>query len=163
PPRTIGLTISRSIIGGMHEDLDVTNNGLKPVRFQLEVALRCDFADIFEVKSGKIVRRGQITTEWSERRQRLRTAYSNRDFHRSLTTTMWGAGRRAFPARGRLSSGVALERGKAWPACLLYTLEDREQQLPAPRDCVGKPRESRLFPTMTEWLKTVVKIRTSNE
>src|SRR5262245_15487593 len=50
PPRTLGLTISRSIIGGMHEDLDVTNNTLKPVRFQLEVALRCDFADIFEVK-----------------------------------------------------------------------------------------------------------------
>jgi hypothetical protein len=85
PARTLGLTISRAIIGGLHEDLDITNNNIKPVRFQLEVALRCDFADIFEVKSGKIVRRGQITTEWSERRQRLRTAYSNRDFHRSLT------------------------------------------------------------------------------
>ena len=64
-PRTLGLTISRSISGGMHEDLDITNNGMKPVRFQLEIALRCDFADIFEVKSGHIVRRGQITTEWS--------------------------------------------------------------------------------------------------
>src|SRR5258708_7623612 len=94
PPRTIGLTISRSIIGGMHEDLDVTNNGLKPVRFQLE---------------------------------------------------------------------VARAPGKAWHACLLYTLEDRQQQLDAPRDCVGKTHESRLFPTMAEWLKTVVKIRTSNE
>jgi hypothetical protein len=67
PPRTLGLTISRSISGGMHEDLDITNNSMKPVRFQLEVAFRCDFADVFEVKSGRIVRRGQITTEWSER------------------------------------------------------------------------------------------------
>ena len=25
-PRTMGLTISRSIVGGMHEDLDITNN-----------------------------------------------------------------------------------------------------------------------------------------
>ena len=163
PPRTIGLTISRSIIGGMHEDLDVTNNGLKPVRFQLEVALRCDFADIFEVKSGKIVRRGQITTEWSERRQKLRTAYSNRDFHRSLTITVSRATSKAVSANGRLSFEVALEPGKAWHACLLYTLEDRQQELHAPRDCVGKTHESRLFPTMTEWLKTVVKIRTSNE
>ena len=65
-PRTLGLTISRSISGGLHEDLDITNNSMKPVRFQLEVAFRCDFADIFEVKSGHIVRRGQITTEWSE-------------------------------------------------------------------------------------------------
>jgi N-terminal domain of (some) glycogen debranching enzymes len=46
--------------------LDVTNNSRKPTRFQLEIALRCDFADIFEVKSGHIVRRGRITTEWSE-------------------------------------------------------------------------------------------------
>jgi hypothetical protein len=45
-PRTLGLTISRSISGGMHEDLDITNNGMRPVRFQLEIALRCDFADI---------------------------------------------------------------------------------------------------------------------
>jgi hypothetical protein len=64
PPRTLGLTISRSLSGGLHEDLDITNNSMKPVRFQLEVAFRCDFADIFEVKSGHIVRRGKITTEW---------------------------------------------------------------------------------------------------
>ena len=73
PPRTLGRTIGRSISGGMHEDLDITNNGMKPVKFQLEIALRCDFADIFEVKSGHIVRRGRITTDWSERRQRLST------------------------------------------------------------------------------------------
>jgi glycogen debranching enzyme len=163
PPRTLGLTISRSIIGGMHEDLDVTNNTLKPVRFQLEVALRCDFADIFEVKSGKIVRRGQITTEWSERRQRLRTAYSNRDFHRSLTITVSRATSKAVSANGRLSFEVALQPGEAWHTCLAYTLEDSEQQLRAPHDCLGESSKSRHYPTMAEWLETVVKIETSNE
>jgi glycogen debranching enzyme len=163
PPRTLGLTISRSIIGGMHEDLDVTNNTLKPVRFQLEVALRCDFADIFEVKSGKIVRRGQITTEWSERRQRLRTAYSNRDFHRSLTITVSRATSKAVSANGRLSFEVALQPGEAWHTCLAYTLEDSEQQLRPPHDCLGESSKSRHYPTMAEWLETVVKIETSNE
>jgi hypothetical protein len=56
PPRTLGLTISRTITGGMHEDLEITNNSMKPVRFQLEVTFRSDFADVFEVKSGHIVR-----------------------------------------------------------------------------------------------------------
>jgi hypothetical protein len=65
PPRTLGFTISRWIHGGMHEDLDITNNSMRPVKFQLEIAIRCDFADLFEVKSGNIVRRGRITTEWS--------------------------------------------------------------------------------------------------
>src|SRR6478736_5127904 len=103
PARTLGLTISRSISGGLHEDIDITNNSIKPVRFQLEVSFRCDFADVFEVRSGNILRRGQITTEWSERRQRVRTAYSNRDFHRAVTTTVAHAPGKAVSANGRLS------------------------------------------------------------
>src|SRR5262249_40996152 len=161
--RTIGLTISRSIIGGLHEDLDITNNSMKPVRFQLEVALRCDFADIFEVKSGHIVRRGQITTEWSERRQRLRTIYSNREFQQRVTISVSRATSKAVSANGRLSFEVALQPGEAWHACLLYTVADREQRLDAPRYCVGETHKSRHSLTMTEWLKTVVKIETSNE
>jgi hypothetical protein len=27
----------------MHEDLDITNNSMRPVRFQLEISLRSDF------------------------------------------------------------------------------------------------------------------------
>src|SRR5215471_14280925 len=162
-PRTIGLTISRSIGGGMHEDLDITNNSLKPVRFQLEVAFRCDFADVFEVKSGRIVRRGQITTEWSERRQRIHTAYYNQDFHRAVTTSIANAPGKAVSANGRLSFEVALAPGEAWHACLLYALEDGKHHFHPPRDCVEKNSNSHHTETMTEWLKTVVKIETSNE
>ncbi len=162
-PRTLGLTIGRSISGGLHEDLDITNNSMRPVRFQLEIALRCDFADIFEVKSGHIVRRGQITTEWSEARQRLRTAYSNRDFHRAVTTSVSRAPCKAVSANGRLSFEVALAPSEAWHACLLYTLEDGEQHFQAPHDCIGQSDKSSHAETMAEWLKTVVKIETSNE
>jgi glycogen debranching enzyme len=162
-PRTLGLTIGRSIGGGLHEDLDITNNSMRPVRFQLEIALRCDFADIFEVKSGHIVRRGQISTEWSQARQRLRTAYSNRDFHRAVTTSVSRAPCKAVSANGRLSFEVALQPNEAWHACLLHTLEDGEQHFHAPPDCIGQSNKSRHAETMAEWLKTVVKIETSNE
>ena len=115
PPRTLGLTISRSIGGGMHEDLDITNNCMKPVRFQLEIALRCDFADIFEVKSGHIVRRGRITTEWSEPRQHLRNTYRNADFSRTVTISPAQladkGGIRQRPAQ--LRSGPRTGRGMA--------------------------------------------------
>src|SRR5690348_11265086 len=79
PQRTLGLIIGRWIDGGLHEDLDITNNNQKAVKFQLEIALRCDFADIFEVKSGNIVRRGRIATDWSEPHQQLGTTYRNGD------------------------------------------------------------------------------------
>ena len=163
PPRTVGLTISRSIVGGLHEDLDITNNSMKPMRFQLEIALRCDFADVFEAKSGHIVRRGKITTEWSEPRQQFRTLYSNRDFHRFLTITVSRATSKAVSANGRLSFEVALQPGEAWHACLLYALGDREQHLHAPHDCVRESHKSDHALTMTEWLQTVAKIETSNE
>ncbi len=79
PARALGLSISRWITGGMHEDLVVTNHSMNPIKFQLEIAIRSDFADIFEVKSNRIVRRGRIATEWLPAQQRLRTTYRNRD------------------------------------------------------------------------------------
>jgi glycogen debranching enzyme len=162
-PRTLGLTISRSIGGGLHEDLDITNNSMKPVRFQLEVAFRCDFADVFEVKSGHILRRGQITTEWSAGRQQVRTAYSNRDFHRAVTTSVTQASSKAVSANGRLSFDVALQPGEAWHVCLLYALEDGAQKFNAPGDCLGDFSKTHHSETMADWLKTVAKIETRNE
>ena len=162
-PRTLGCTISRSISGGMHEDLDITNNSMKPVRFQLEIALRCDFADIFEVKSGHIVRRGRITTDWSEPHQRLSTTYRNGDFSRAVTISPAQSLTRAVYANGRLSFEVALEPGKAWHCCLLYELADGDRNFAAPPDCVGYSHQSHHAEAMADWLKNVVEIRTSNE
>jgi glycogen debranching enzyme len=163
PPRTLGLTVSRSISGGLHEDLDITNNSMQPVRFQLEIALRCDFADIFEVKSGHIVRRGQITTQWSAARQRFHTAYANRDFHRAVAVSVTRAPCKGVSANGRLSFEVALDPSEAWHACLLYTLEDGGQRFHAPKHCMGPGHDSAHAETMAEWLNAVAKIETSNE
>jgi glycogen debranching enzyme len=163
PQRTIGLTISRSIAEGLHEDLDLTNHGTKRVKFQLEIALRSDFADIFEVKSGRIVRRGRITTAWSERRQQLRTAYHNANFSRSLTISTAQSSARAVYANGRLSFEVVLEPGAAWHCCLLYELTDGNRRFSSPTDCVGTSDKSEHAETMADWLQNVVKIQTSNE
>src|SRR6266850_7007298 len=163
PPRMLGLTVSRSIRGGMHEDLDVTNNGLKPVRFQLEIALRCDFADVFEVRSGRIVRRGRITTQWSESNQRLRTTYRNGDFSRAVTIRPVESSARALYANGRLSFEVALEPGEPWHCCLQYTLTDGDRHFAPPGSCIGNSHKSRRAETLAAWLTNVVKMQTSNE
>ena len=51
PQGRLALTITRVVDEGIHEDLDVANYSLDPVRFHLEIALRSDFADLFEVKN----------------------------------------------------------------------------------------------------------------
>jgi glycogen debranching enzyme len=163
PQRTIGLIVSRSISGGMHEDLDITNNSMKGVRFQLEIALRCDFADIFEVKSGSIVRRGRITTKWSQTRQQLRTIYRNGDFVRAVTVAPGQHQAKAVYANGRLSFEIGLDPGEAWHCCLLYTLTDGERDFAPSNDCADQHQKSRHAETLSDWLRSVLKIRTSNE
>src|SRR5262245_52279575 len=163
PSRALGLVVSRSISGGMHEDLDITNNSMKRVRFQLEIALRCDFADIFEVKSGDIVRRGRITTQWSQAKQQLRTTYRNGDFVRVVTVAPAHGEPQAVYANGRLSLDVSLDTREAWHCCLLYTLEDGERSFPPMSGCVDQHQTTHHAEALTDWLRSVLKIRTSNE
>jgi glycogen debranching enzyme len=163
PERTVGLTIGRMIQDGMHEDLDVANNGRRPIKFQLEIAIRSDFADIFEVKSKRIVRRGRITTEWSSARRRLVTTYRNGDFRRAVAIdASWMSGETAY-ANGRLSFEIALDPGEAWHTCLLYTLEDGDRRFNAPANCSARCEESEHAESLADWLQTVTKIETSNE
>ncbi len=163
PERTLGLVVSRSISGGMHEDLDITNNSMKRVRFQLEIALRCDFADIFEVKSGSIVRRGRITTKWSQSKQQLRTVYRNGNFGRAVTVAPREQRAKAVYANGRVSFEVDLDAGEAWHCCLLYTLEDGKRLFAPLDDCADQHQTTHHAEALSDWLRSVLKIRTSNE
>jgi len=163
PPHTLGLVISRSMDGGMHEDLDVTNNGAKHVRFQLEISFRSDFADIFEVKSGNIVRRGRITTDWSAAKQQLRTTYRNADFVRSLAVSPRPGQPKAAYANGRLSFEISLAPREAWHCCLQYALTDGSREYAAPTHCVSESHKLDHAKTLQDWLQTVLKIATSNE
>lgn len=73
PKGSLSLTVSRTVDGGIHEDLDLTNYGLERVRFNLEIALRSDFADITEVMSNKFIRRGSVQIRWDEASKELHT------------------------------------------------------------------------------------------
>jgi glycogen debranching enzyme len=163
PQRTLGLVLSRSISGGMHEDIDITNKSMKRVRFQLEIALRSDFADIFEVKSGRIVRRGRITTKWTQAKQRLRTTYRNGDFVRAVTVAPESQQTKAVYANGRLSFEIDINPGASWHSCLFYMLTDGERTFAPANECVDQHHKSRHAETISDWLQSVLKIRTSNE
>jgi glycogen debranching enzyme len=162
--RTLGLEIGRQINGGLHEDIDITNNSQKPVRFNLEVAMRADFADIFEVKGENIVRRGHIATSWSAKKETLRITYSNKDFCREVVVrTGEGDGQPTVYANGRLSFDITLKPGQAWHRCLIYDLVDGSKSTRASRECTYSNAKSANARDMDEWQRTVLKIQTSNE
>jgi glycogen debranching enzyme len=155
--RTLGLVIGRKLGGGMHEDLDITNHGRRPVKFNLEIAIRSDFADVFEVKQNRIVRRGRIATDWSDEHQKLRTTYSNQDFIRAVHIGTRNGNHPAAYANGRLSFELRIDAGQTWHCCLLYDLIDGNRHFHAPHDCAHHNDGH------TDWQQAVLKIRTSNE
>jgi glycogen debranching enzyme len=147
----------------VHEDIEVTNNGMQRVHFQLEISLRCDFADIFEVEAGNIVRRGRIATTWSQSKQRLRTSYRNGDFVRAITIAPGHGQAQATYSNGRLSFEISLDPAEAWHCCLLYTLEDGERLFRPPHQCADQHQKTHHAERLSDWLRSVLKIRCSNE
>jgi glycogen debranching enzyme len=163
PAGTVGLELSRYVGGGIHEDIDICNRSMNPVSFNLEIAMRSDFADLFEVKTGNIVRRGRITTEWSESRAQLRTIYSNRDFRREIAIVIHQSDSPAVYANGRISFDVALGPGESWHACLLYEFGDARTRFEAPLGCFDEAERSRAAKRLAEWQGETLKLHTGNE
>jgi glycogen debranching enzyme len=162
-PHTLGLVLSRSIGDGLHEDLDLTNHSAKPVRFNLEIALRGDFADIFEVKASRIVRRGRITTDWLPESSTLTMNYHNKDFSRTLTVRPYNNDSPAVYANGRLSFEIALEPRNSWHSCLSYEIVADERRFESPINCIEHTERSKFWKSLKDWQQGVLKIRTSNE
>ncbi len=143
PARSLTLVLTRAVNGGMHESYAITNHGRKTVRFNLEVAIRSDFADVFEVKSGHIIRRGRISSAWSDGGSDgdgvLTTGYRNGDFYREVRITARGPASSSYAppvyANGRISYAIELAPGATWDGALLYDLRDGNTSYAAPATC----------------------------
>ena len=163
PSGTVGLEVTRTIDEGIHEDLDVTNYGLTPVKFNLEVALRSDFADIFEVKSHRFVRRGRIVTEWDQKRQMLRTSYSNRDFERVFTYRLSNSGTPPVYANGRITFPILLESRARWHSCCEYLFGgERRTRRPLHR-CYQSTTNTRSEELERQWMAQATSLTSANE
>src|SRR5437660_8086626 len=82
--RAIGFRLDRTIFEGIHEDYDLVSFARHPVRLIFEVAIESDFADIFDVRKRRLIRRGDLQSSWHERAGELRTTYRHETFRREL-------------------------------------------------------------------------------
>ncbi|MFQ4146637.1 glycogen debranching N-terminal domain-containing protein [Chlorogloeopsis sp. ULAP02] len=123
---TLSLIISRVASEGIREELQLTNYGCKKVHFNLEIALRSDFADIFEVESQKFVRRGHIETQWNKEQSELVTTYTNGDFFQCLSYRLANCLVQPHYGNGRIIFEITLEPGATWNTCCFYTLADNK-------------------------------------
>jgi glycogen debranching enzyme len=162
PAHTLGLSIGRTVGPGLHEDLDLINHGRTAVGFNLEIRIRSDFADIFEAKTGALVRRGRVTTHWSALRARLEARYRNDRFRRTMTVAVRNAGSRAVYANGRISFPVRLQPGEAWHACLLYSVAGGADSSDAPTTCIGQLAHAPTAHGLQAWRAGALKMSSSD-
>jgi glycogen debranching enzyme len=159
--RSIGLSVTREISQAIDERLTIANYGLRPARFFLELLLRSDFADIFEVRAKQIVRRGRAITEWDAARHRLTTSYSHHDFQRCCRLEVCESDSAPLYANGRLYYEIALEPGQRWHArhAIHLIAEDSpeaEKRPPAEQRQEADARQA-------GWHTLVTKLISSNE
>jgi glycogen debranching enzyme len=104
--QSLALQVDRTVAEAVHEDIDIVNYARRTVRLTIEIAVLSDFADIFDVKNGQLIRRGEVNSRWFRSRGELRTTYVNREFRRDLiiaverstSTPQFGNGRLVFVA-----------------------------------------------------------------
>ena len=163
PGGELGLSISRLVAEGIHEDLDITSYARRPVHFQFEVCLRCDFADIFEVREHHFVAR-DVATTWDAQRSELVNSYTRLDFTRRLVYRLTTNGTLARFDNGRIAFEILLGPGEAWHCCASYILEEngrvREPQQTCADQTRGRPDIGR---TQAEWLSQATLLTSANE
>ena len=161
PARTLGLALSRTVDQGLHESIKVTNYGRAEVCFNLEVAVRCDFADLFEVRQGRIVRRGRIATVWSDEERALTTRYQNGAFCRGLRMRAESAQPVSF-ANGRITYELRLKPGESWDGALRYDVLDGDRVLQAPAEGFVHEGEGAPGQALAAWRAAAATLASSN-
>jgi len=124
------IRLDRVLGPGVHDDVLVESFSAEPVTVDLELAIESDFADIFDVRAGRLARRGGIQTAWDPVARRLETTYRNERFLRALVVEVAHAPTPPEYANGRLA--VRLELAPGAPQRLCVRLHARLDDLRSP-------------------------------
>ncbi len=164
-PATLSLIFSRSLGDGVEEEFDIRNFSLQRARFNFEISVRTDFADIFEVKSKRLIRKGNVRTEWNPEQAALVSTYEHDGFKRSLLTRLVDSSSPPTYSNGRVSFHVDLEPRGTWRTCAQHEFVEPERAALAPRRTVQsfRERKSAADYELTNWKKLTTSITSSNE
>ncbi len=159
----VGLRVDRVLHHGLHEDYDVVNYAPHAVDLELELRIEGDYADLFDVRADRLVRRGTLESRWEPDERALRTSYHNEDFERGLRIIVERCDSEPAFANGLLSFRIQLAPKERWHTCVLWVPLEVEQAGADPlRDCHALVDGDRgLAERRRRWRERVTRIRTS--
>lgn len=150
--QTISIARERTVAEAYRERLDIENHG--PITFDCNVELEfdADFADIFEVRGRRQLRR-RISAE--RRRRSVRFSYEHRGYRRATTV---GVDRTPAHVDGRLTFTARLEHGRPWDLNLRV-----EPKTSSDRDVAPLPAPRRIEPSLVRsWLHRLPTLETKD-
>jgi glycogen debranching enzyme len=126
------LSRSRFVGRGMREEFTVHNFGTEPSHCVLDLQIKCDFADLFEVKEGRIQKAGEFAIH--ELDNHLEFTYERGHFRRASRIEFSEAPR----VPGTASWEVIVPADGSWTLCMQLTpvIDDHEI---TPRYLCGQP------------------------
>lgn len=156
---TIEFRVSRSVGGGMHEDLDFVNHTQKPASLELTVELDADFADLDEAVGRKRQQRGTLQRRWeaAEAGGTLTFHYhaahdydhqgdrGHAEIDRAAVVRVVCAGSAPRHRHGALRFAIELAPHATWHACLLIAARVEEIQLEPTPTCYGFGQDEGAF------------------
>ncbi len=137
---------------------------MKRLKSPTILALRCDFADIFEVKSHNVIERGQTETVWHKHHKTLHTASNNKDFHRAVSYQISKCSSPVTYANGRIVFEIELEQNESWQMEAALLLEHGQHKsssqgaVPSPKTAMTSDFDAR----QARWQARCTNIATSN-
>src|SRR3981081_2448291 len=116
--RAIGFRVYRRIFEGIEEDYELVSYAPHPVRLILEVAIESDFADIFDVRRKRLVRRGDLQSSWHEKAGEPRIPCTHGSFKRQLHVCVEREDSHPEFANGRMQFVINLAPKQTWHTCV---------------------------------------------
>jgi glycogen debranching enzyme len=153
------LVVRNRYVGrGMREDITVRNYGLEPAFCALELAVDVDFADLFEVKEGRVRKRGDRSVDVGP--QRLTWTYRRDGFSRAAHLD-FSVPPHLSPTRAQYE--IIVPAGGEWSTCVQLTpVIDDEDVIP--RHLCGRPVERSTPSTRLEhWRHNLPRIQTDHD
>ena len=164
-PSSLSLVFTRAVNDGIVEDFEIRNYGMRRARFNFEIALRTDFADIFEVKSKQIIRKGDVTTCWKLDSKQLVSSYEHDGFSRSLISRFVESNSVPIYNNGRVSFGVDLEPGSVCRSVCEHSFIEGDTTA---NQClcslhVLRARQNAVENELDDWKKSTTSLTSANE
>lgn len=158
---TVALTVERTLRGGIHEDIDITNYGPRPAAFPLIVDASCDFADLFEIRRIGPMRERPVDVDVSPDAAEIHWRYAREDFRRGFVLRAVRSDTPPQPGPHGLTFHVTIPPRARWHTCLHLIPMIGDQQTRAPAACHGTVLEE-VEERRARWFRSVPTCTTPN-